>query len=169
MLADDTTRESVLALVRTAELHARRDPRYWRELAEWTHPSRHRHDGVPPETFGPWSALEAVPIRDFGLMEPVRRRTVAWFEEEPTILVLYTAGDDPTAWLRAGEALQRTLLTACVRGVSTTLMTQPLEIPSLRARLDDSASGAVAQAIIRIGYGPPGASTPRRPLEQVLR
>ena len=108
-VTDGGTRDAVLSLVRVADNLARRDPRYWRELAEWTHPSRHRHDGVPPQAFGPWSALEAVPIRDFGLLEPVRKRTVAWFEQEPTIAVLQTAADTPADWLRAGEALERTL------------------------------------------------------------
>lgn len=169
VVPDEATGEAVLSLVRTAEAQARRNPEYWRELAEWTHSSRHRHDGVPPEAFGPWSALEAVPIRDFGLLEPVRHRMVASYEEQPTIAILYTVGDQPVAWLRAGEALQRTLLTACVRGVSTTLMTQPLEVPWMRAQLDDTAMGSAAQAIIRLGYGPPGAPTPRRPLEHVIR
>ena len=47
-------------------------------------------------------------------------------------------------------------------------MTQPLELPSLRALLKDSATGRVAQAIIRFGYGPASAATPRRPIEEVL-
>jgi hypothetical protein len=41
-------------------------------------------------------------------------------------------GDGPREWLRAGEALERTLLTACVRGLAATLMTQPVEAPALR-------------------------------------
>jgi hypothetical protein len=55
-----------------------------------------------------------------------------------------------------------------VRGVATTLMTQPLEIPELRALLADSAAGLVAQAIIRFGYGPPSPPSPRRSLSDVL-
>lgn len=169
ILADENTRATVLDLVRLAEHRARQDPRYWAELAEWTHPSRQRHDGVPFEAFGPWSALEALPIRDFGLLSTGRRRTVASFENDSTIGVLYTDGDGPAEWLRAGEALERTLLTACVRGVATTLMTQPIEVPSLRALLDETAGGLRAHAVIRFGYGPPGVITPRRPLEDVLR
>lgn len=168
VVLDDPTRASVLALVRMAERLVREDPGYWRELAEWTHPSRHRHDGVPPGAFGPWSAMELLPLRDFGLLQPIARRKVEWFESQPTIAVLYTTGDSAEQWLRAGEALERTLLTACVRGVSTTLMTQPLEIPALRGMLDQSADGRVAQAIIRLGYGPHGPSTPRRPVEDLL-
>lgn len=168
VLADPWVRDAVLGVVRVAELRRRADPAYRDELAEWTRDVPHRRDGVPPETFGPWDALEVVPIRDFGLVQPARHRTRVPFEDEPTIAVLYTAGDGPAQWLRAGQALQRALLTATVRGLVTTLMTQPLEIPELRALLEDSAGGRIAQAIVRFGYGPPSAPSPRRPLSDVL-
>jgi hypothetical protein len=168
VVADPPVRDAVLSVVRAAEHRRRTDPAYRAELDEWTRDIPHRRDGVPPEAFGPWDALELVPIRDFGLIQPLRRRARVSFEDEPTIAVLYTAGDNPSEWLRAGQALQRALLTATVRGVATTLMTQPLEIPELRALLADSAAGLVAQAIIRFGYGPPGPPSPRRSLSDVL-
>jgi nitroreductase family protein len=167
-LAQDASRDAILGLVRLAEHSARHDPRYWRELAEWTQPSRQRKDGVPPAAFGPWSAMESIPLRDFGLVHPVHGRGVAWFEENPTIAILSTDGDAPADWLRAGEALERVLLTAAVRGLATTLMTQPLELPTLRRMLDESAVGGTAQAVIRFGYGPIGTATPRRGLDEVL-
>ena len=112
--------------------------------------------------------METVPIRDFGLIEPARQRRVATFEPEPTMAVLYTPGDSPRDWLNAGQALERTLLTATVRGVATTLMTQPIEIPALRTLLTGTAAGLVPQAIVRFGYGPPSPVTPRRPIEEVV-
>jgi hypothetical protein len=168
VVADPSVRDAVLSVVRTAEHRRRADSAYRAELDQWTREIPHRRDGVPPEAFGPWDALEVVPVRDFGLIQPVRHRSHVPFEEEPTIAVLYTAGDAPSGWLRAGQALERTLLTATVRGVATTLMTQPLEIPDLRALLAHSASGRVPQAIVRFGYGPPGPPSPRRSLSEVL-
>jgi hypothetical protein len=168
VVADPPVRDAVLGVVRSAENYRRADPAYRAELAEWTVEVPHRRDGVPPEAFGPWDALEVVPIRDFGLIQPVRRRSRVPFEDEPTIAVLYSAGDTPWEWLRAGQSLERVLLTATVRGVATTLMTQPLEIPELRALLADSAGGLVAQAIVRFGYGPPSPPSPRRSLSDVL-
>jgi nitroreductase len=167
-VADAGARDAVLSLVRLAERRERSEPRYWRELREWTSQSPHRRDGVPPEAFGPWSALETVPIRDFGLIEPARQRRVAIFEKEPTIAVLYSRADSRRQWVLAGQALERTLLTATVRGLATTLMTQPLEIPHLRDLLTDPESGLVPQVIVRFGYGPASAPTPRRPLEEVV-
>lgn len=167
-LADPPSREAILGLVRLAESLRRREPSYWRELSEWTRMSPGRRDGVPPEAYGPWSAMETVPIRDFGLVEPARRRTMEEFESEPTIATLYTASDSPRSWIQAGQSLERLLLTATVRGVATSLMTQPLEIPHLRAMLVDSAAALVPQVILRFGYGPPSAPTPRRPLAEVV-
>jgi nitroreductase len=166
--ANPPARDAVLSVVRTAEHRRRNDTAYWNELSQWTRDVPHRRDGVPPEAFGPWDALEIVPIRDFGLIQPARHRWSAPFETEPTIAVLYTAGDTPWEWLRAGQALERTLLTATVRGLATTLMTQPLEIPELRALITDRAGGRVAQAIIRFGYGSPSPPSPRRSLADVL-
>jgi len=167
-VVDPAVRDAVLGVVRTAEHRRRRDPEYLRELAEWTVDVGDRRDGIPPEAFGPWSALEVVPLRDFGLIQPVPRRAAVEFEAEPTIALLYTTGDNPEQWLRAGQALERTLLTATVRGLASTLMTQPLELPQMRELFTVSAENQVAQVILRFGYGPPSAPSPRRPLESFL-
>jgi len=167
-VADASTRDAVFGLVRLAERHSRAQPAYWNELGEWTVQRPHRRDGVPPEAYGPWSAMETVPIRDFGLVEPARRRWEETFEDEPTIAVLYSKADSRRQWIKSGQALERALLTATVRGVATTLMTQPIELPRLRDLLIDSAASLVPQAIVRFGYGPPSAPTPRRPLEEVV-
>ena len=167
-LIDATTRAAVLGLVRLAEARRRSDENYRREIAEWTLPSPERRDGVPPEACGPRSAFQTLPLRDFGLMAGTRRRDVVAFEPEPTIALLYSAVDTPRAWVQSGQALERALLTATVRGVASTLMTQPLEIPSLRSLLIDHTAMSVPQAIVRFGYGPPAPPTPRRSLDDVL-
>ena len=94
-------------------------------------------------------------------MHGAHRRS-ARFEPAPTIAVLYSRGDGPAAWLRTGMALQRVLLTATARGLSTTLLTQPIEVPSLRGHLVAPHEPRVAQAVLRLGYARPVAGTPRR-------
>ncbi|BCB91885.1 Acg family FMN-binding oxidoreductase [Phytohabitans suffuscus] len=168
VVTDPEARDAVLDVVRIAEQRRRHDPAYWRELSEWTRGGPERRDGVPPEAFGPWDALETVPIRDFSVVRPARRRRPAPFERAPTIAVLYTAGDTPANWLRAGQALERVLLTATVRGLASTIMTQPVEVPHLRALLRDASGGYDAQAVLRFGYGPFSAASARRPLDEVL-
>ncbi|MDW5330434.1 nitroreductase family protein [Plantactinospora sp. KLBMP9567] len=168
VVTDPLARDAVLDLVRIAEQRRRHDPAYRRELGEWTGPRPRRRDGVPPEAFGPRDALEAMPIRDFSVVRPARRCGPAPFERAPTIAVLYTRSDTPYEWLRCGQALERALLTSTVRGLASTIMTQPVEVPDLRALLEDPADGYHAQAVLRFGYGPPGAASARRPLTDVL-
>ena len=73
------------------------------------------------------------------------------------------------AWMRAGLALQRVLLTATVHEVSSGLLTSPLEVPALRDILVDSATiRGHAQVLLRFGYGPEPAPTPRRSVAEVL-
>jgi nitroreductase len=165
--ADDIGRLAVLGLVRRAEDLLREDVAYRHELSHWAHDLPERRDGVPVEAFAPWTAVESVPLREFGQVR--RPATVGEYERRPTIAVLYTSGDTAVQWLRAGQALQRVLLTATVRGIASTLMTQPMEIPRLRKLLAAPVDGrVVAQAALRFGYAEPSPPTPRRRLVDVL-
>jgi nitroreductase len=167
-VADGVGRTAILSLVRTAEQRLRSQGRYRAELTYWTRPSHTRREGVPPQAFGPWAALEILPLRDYGLTQPQLQRHDEPFEPYPTILVLSTNGDSTHQWVRAGQALQRVLLVATVHDLAATPMSQPLEIPELRDLVTDTRSGRWAQLILRVGYGPPTAVTPRRPLSEVL-
>ncbi len=167
-VADDLARDQLLGLARSAERLLRTDPRYREELTAWTTSDPTRTDGVTRTAFGPWDALETLPLRDFGLTRPTEPRRAAHFEARPTLVVLSTAGDSPDQWLRAGQALERVLLTATVRGLSATPLSQPLELPQLRDLLTDPTDGTCPQVILRLGYGPLSAASPRRPLSEVL-
>lgn len=166
-VADLVGRQALLGLVRTAHDWQQDDPRYVAELARWTAVDPARHDGVPAWSFGPTDDWDVLPIRDFGLTHADVPRRQARFESAPTMVVLYTRGDSPLQWLRAGQAMERVLLTATVRGVSNTPMTAPTELPELRALLSDDDT-RVAQIILRLGYGDPVPPTPRRRLRDVL-
>ncbi len=167
VVLDRATRAAVLSLARSAEHKQRADPRYRAELAEWTTAGRHRGDGVPPAAFGPRPELAALPLRDFDLAHTTDRR-VARFETDPTVAVLYTAGDGLRDWLAAGQALERVLLTAAAHGLAATPMTQVIEVPQLRPLLDAPEEPSTVQSIVRFGYAGRGTRTPRRPLADVL-
>jgi hypothetical protein len=83
-------------------------------------------------------------------------------------MVLATDGDTRHHWVRAGKALQRVLLTATWLNLSTTPISQPVEIPAVRELLTDTRAGVWAQMVLRVGYGRPAAATPRRPLAEVV-
>ena len=165
-VVDDLGRDQILGVVRSANRMLRDDAGYREELTAWTMPAPNRPDGVPRAAFGPWDALETLPLRDFGLTRPDGPRRSAHFEAQPTLVLLATTGDTPEQWLRAGQALERVLLTATVRGLAATPMSQPLEIPALRELL--AGDGRAPQVILRLGYGPASAASPRRPLSEVL-
>jgi hypothetical protein len=167
-VANPVSRNAIIALSQVADRRLRATGGYRAELARWTtHRLPHR-DGVPQTAAGPWDALETMPIRDFGLLQPGLARPSEAFEPYPMIMVLATVGDDRPAWLRAGQALQRVLLTATWHNLATTPISQPVEIPAIREQLTDTAAGVWAQMVLRAGYGRPTVATPRRPLGDVI-
>ena len=166
-IADSTGRLALLGLIRTANEWQHGDPAYLAELAAWVGGSE-RNVGVPNNSIGPVDPHEAVPLRDFGAADPGMPRRTSQFEPAPTLAVLYTAGDTVSDWLHAGQALQRVLLTATVRGVANTPITAPTELPNLRELLGDPEIPRAAQVILRLGYGDPVPPTPRRPLAEVV-
>jgi len=168
-LLDETEARGLLDLVRTADAELRDDPGYRCELAQWTSHWAGRRDGVPPDSFGPPSADAALPLRDFGAYQPCLHRAAERFEVHPVVAVLTTAGDGRADWLRAGMALQRVLLEATIAGVSASFFTQALEVAHLRRLYDERSPHASTQMIFRLGYArPSGASSPRRPLAEVM-
>lgn len=169
LLIEPALRSGVLALTRTADNRMRQDPAYRAELAAWTaQAGSHRQDGVPRHALGPRDKDSALPLRDLGIGHGFPAATVE-FEPEPTLIALFTADDNATGWLRAGQALQRMWLTATLRGLALTPMTQLTEVSALRALLADSFTGSAAQLVLRIGFPLwPALATPRRPVGEVL-
>lgn len=167
-VADPIGREAIFDVVRSAQEAHAHDQRYLAELANWTALDPMFGEGVPAQSFGPSHEWADVPVRDFGLAHPDVRRRHAWFEAAPTVVMLSTGADTPVQWLRAGQAMERVLLTATVRGVANTPMTALTELPELRGMLSESGDRRIVQVILRLGYGDPCAPTPRRPLADVL-
>lgn len=135
-------------------------------------------DGIPEYALGPGRSDGRAPVRDFarGLGAPPGRSPggvsdpgTAEFEHMPHLALLCTEHDHADDWLRAGQAMERMLLVATGAGLATSCATQALERPELRWLLRDPVWGAgPVQMVIRLGYGPPGPATPRRPVREVL-
>ncbi|MFE6668365.1 Acg family FMN-binding oxidoreductase [Streptomyces sp. NPDC057697] len=163
--------DTVLDLIRDAEGYDRGDPAREAEQEHWARYTKTDApvDGIPDYAFGPRDAAERATNRDFAGSVPVTGRAHVPFEHRPQLVLLSTGGDRPADWLRAGQALERVLLTATLDGLSTSFATQPLEWPDLRWVVRDPVHGTGhPQMIIRLGYGPTGPRTPRRPLDRVL-
>jgi nitroreductase len=169
LIADGALRDGVLSLTRTADNRLSRDAGHRVELAKWTVPGgSHRRDGIPQMAFGPRAHNATLPVRDLALPHGAPT-TIVEFEADPTIALLFTHGDGEADWLRAGSALERIWLTATVRELAATPLTQLTEVPQLRRLLDSPADGQVLQTVLRLGYPTrPCLATPRRHLAEVL-
>lgn len=89
-------------------------------------------------------------------------------------LVLATASDDRSAWLRAGEALDAVWVSCTVSGLALVPYTQPIEVGLARQALQREVLGGLTspQVLVRVGWPQhaqaPLPSTPRRPVDEVL-
>ena len=164
--------ESLLELVRDAESRDVLDPSGTEDLRRWTRLGAEADvatDGVPEYAFGPRRRDGKAPLRDFAGRRPVADRGTTAFEQHPHLALLSTRGDGHADWLVAGQALERVLLEATLAGLATSLTSHPLETPELRLLARDPVSGTGhVQMVLRVGYGPQGPATPRRPVREVL-
>ncbi|SBT89649.1 Nitroreductase family protein [Streptomyces sp. DI166] len=158
----------LLALTAEGERRNRADPDRASESRRWVRedPYAYPRTGLPLATLGPQDAREHLPLRDFTAERHAERLPARSFERSPFIALLTTAHDRRTDWLRAGQALERVLLTATARGLRSSLLHQPLEWPDLRH--EASPRTGHAQILIRLGHGPQGPATPRRAVEEVI-
>ncbi len=156
----------LLGLARDAERQMLAQPGYRAELARWAGGVRDR-DGIPDAALGPHDPTGTAPVRDFTAGQPGSVQ-YAWFEERPQLAVLATPSGSRSDWLRAGQALQRVLLTATLRDVAVCPLTQPLETPDAWLVRDPQSGFEYPQMILRFGYGLPVPHTPRRPVPEVL-
>ncbi|MEU6944433.1 nitroreductase family protein [Streptomyces sp. NPDC046316] len=165
--------DTVMGLVHASELFEAADEAVRAEIAAWTRTGAGGEgpgtEGIPSYAFGPKQYDGTSPVRDFGAPRQVSGRASARFEKKPQIALLGTVEDTREDWLKAGQALHRVLLQATLDGLATSLMSQPLEWPELRSEARDPGSVvSFVHMVIRLGYGPQGRVTPRRPVSEVL-
>ncbi|PBC67605.1 hypothetical protein BX265_8220 [Streptomyces sp. TLI_235] len=157
--------QRLLQLTAEAERSNTTDPGRRAESRAWIQPPGGPPYGIPRSALGPQDAAGHLPVRDFSAIDPAEHRAPAAFEAHPCIAVLSTERDDPADWLRAGLALQHVLLVATVHQVRASMLHQAVEWPELRWEMRDPSHGpGCVQMILRLGYGPEGAPTPRLPV-----
>ena len=164
---DDATRVLGLAATASAELAADVDHRI--ELQRWIAAGTGQ-DGIPAYALPSVPSQQPAPVRaDLAAASPAVTRPTAAYEESPQLAVLTTATDRPEDWLRAGQALQRILLTATSRGLSASFLYQSIELRDMRGNSAPAWPwNENPQIVIRFGYGKETAVAPRRPVDDVL-
>lgn len=145
------------------------DPRLRAELAYWT--SRADNVGLPPAVLPESPPQTTVPGRDFG-----RAGTLPvgpGHDQAAAYALLYGDEDEPSTWLRAGEALSAGWLTATRLGVSVVPLSGVIEVPGTRAELRGVLAGmGHPYLVLRLGRADPTQAgpphTPRLAVEQVV-
>lgn len=168
------TRRQLAALIARGDEAQFADPGFRHELASWLHSNR-AYDGMPAYAPGSSALLDAtVPIkglvvRTFDMGERIAAQHEALAQGSPTLACISTDMDDRQAWLAAGQALQRILLTASAAGLDASFLNQPIEVAALRMQLQEIIGGAAyPQILLRIGKSDKQPHTARRPVEDVL-
>jgi nitroreductase len=167
---DPDQRRGLHDLVRTAHRAQLADPAFLEEWSQWTGPNRTTRDGVLTYAAGvdPVANVEWV-FGDFDAHDGGNGHSTTTAEVDPLIVVIGSFDDERIDWLRAGQAMERVLLTATAAGLDASFISQPVEVRAVRADLRRLLGGGLwPQIVLRVGYGSPVPWTPRRPLEDVL-
>jgi hypothetical protein len=169
----DERRGSVTSLVTEADFVQMSHLAFRRELAHWmrvSHPAR--DDGMPGDALGLsglQSAVGPLIVRTFDVGRSQAAKDNQLSRGSALLALIVRESDDLTDWIAAGQAMQRVLLTATAAGLRASFLNQPIEISSMRLQLARAlALEGNPQLLLRFGYGPNAAPTPRRPLMDVL-
>ncbi|WP_051386436.1 Acg family FMN-binding oxidoreductase [Actinokineospora inagensis] len=160
----------LLALIAKADAIQSADGAYRSELALWSGRVG-SPDGVPAANSTTETRYGDLVTRRFSVSRLVQPTGA---DSAGTLLVLGTAIDDRTSWLRTGMATSAITLTATVLRLATCPLSQPVEVRETRELLRRRVLGGrvVPQLVLRLGRPVVGAEpvprTPRRSLMDVV-
>lgn len=173
MVAGARPRQMLGKLVAEADEVQLASRAFRRELALWMHHNRSKaHDGIPGYAMGMnelMSLVAPLVVRTFDVGHGRAAQDEQLVEHSPLLLILGTENDTPSAWVRTGITLSHMLLRAAAESVGASYLNQPIEVEELRPRVGKIMAGIDhAQIVLRLGFGPAVAHTPRRKLEEVM-
>ena len=160
--------DGLLELVHKSHQFQVSDPAFLAEWRHWTRRDNRSRDGVPAYAGGisPTDNDQWV-LRDFSATNGGRSQIGQ--APDPLVVVIGSFADGRIDRLRAGQAMQRVLLTATEAGLDASFISQPVEVASARAELRKLLGGGLwPQIVLRFGQGEPAPWTPRRPLADVV-
>jgi len=167
-------REAITDLIVAGDQQQWADRCFREELAQWIHPRETTStDGLPGAVNAKGSIHEMTSpfiVRTFDLWKQEAARDRQLIAGAPVLLALGTFADTPEDWFSAGMATEQVLLEACASGLQTSFVKQPIEVPSLRGKLQQLlARQDYPQLLIRAGYAEKTTiDTPRRCVQDVL-
>ncbi|OOE33077.1 hypothetical protein BZG05_11800 [Salinivibrio kushneri] len=144
------------------------NPNWRKELASWILPRR-QGGGLTMHPFLVPVARAIVRTLDMGMGIAAKNKQLT--AKSPALAVLGTANDNVTDWLKAGQSLEKILLSAHSKGLQAAYFNQPVQVASLRPKLQSLLKKTgVPQVVISLGFPKDqiGAS-PRRRLDEVIK
>lgn len=167
VINSEEDRQKVAELVSEGDSIQWSNPSWRRELAAWMHP-RHRGDGLTvPGIVAP---IAKFVVRTFDMGNVVGAKDKQLAEESPILVVLGTSGDSMVNWLAAGQALEKVLLSAHSQGLQASYLNQPIQVASLRPKLQNLLSQQGSpQILLRLGFPEDEIdAAPRRDVDKVI-
>ncbi|WP_041938948.1 MULTISPECIES: Acg family FMN-binding oxidoreductase [Frankia] len=171
---DPDLRVQVSVLLSRADWIEEHNDDYRKELASWSRTAP-AADGIPRSAVVHSDAprQSEFPMRDLDVVGEAGTLLRDPDVERPGILLIGTEADTTADRLRAGEAMQRVLLTATALGLATSPMSQAIDVEGMREQFRAATGGlGHVQMILRAGYLPsdtePLGPTPRRRVDDVL-
>lgn len=165
VIADRDEKERIADLVAMASLAQADDARLQDEMRAWLRDANdQRRDGMSELLRSLWDRHASAHIPPSRVAEH-RRRLAA---EAPALLVLTTDADGTIAWLTAGRALGRLVLTAAAESISLSYVNQPVEVDSIRPRLGELVGAPFPQLVLGVGTAASHTRGRRRPVRHVL-
>ncbi|PRW63089.1 Acg family FMN-binding oxidoreductase [Actinopolyspora mortivallis] len=154
---------SLEELIHRAHRKQTADPEFMEEMRRWTGLAEDVDEGVPASAAGPApEPQDRWVVRDFSGNQAPSRVTGKDFEEEPLLVVVCSYTNSTLDALRAGQALQRMLLTATVHGLSASMISQVVEVRETREGLRELLGESLwPQLVVRLGRGGFTPATPR--------
>jgi hypothetical protein len=164
-------RLAVARLSQRADRLENADPAYRAELRAWTTDDPRRVDGVPafavPHVDG--GAEDDLPIRDFDTRGTGQLPSRTRSSRNQCLLLFGSLEDDPRAWLRTGEALERVLLEIARNGYAASPLTQVVELAQTNDLLRHELGLSMRpHVLVRVGRAPATSPTRRRRLVDML-
>ncbi len=88
----------------------------------------------------------------------------------PGAVVVASAADDKSAWVRTGQVYERMALKLTSLNIKSAFLNQPIEVAKVRTQFQSALGlgGALPQLLVRFGYADAMPRSLRRPVEQVL-
>lgn len=147
-LLPPATHSELRAVIDAADRTQRADAQFLGEWRKWT--------GRSADSVG------GVPVAHSGIMTAGKD-----LESNTMVAVIGSFDDSPLAQLRAGQAMQRVLVTATLQGLSASFLSQIVEVPQARRQVRTLIGGGLwPQAVLQLGYGLPAPTIGRRKISE---